>query len=229
MKRALILAISMTTVLGVIAASAEEANQALRGGAKAVSPRENADPGLNPAPSPHRPTPTPQRAGDDDAALGSNKKALEAVPQRPAPDLSVSSIATHPIVNNMLAEGSTLNVDIRVKNDGSLISSLTQQVLISCSVKSGGPVCPLPATATKDLAQVPPGDSRSVVVFGAIPAQPGTYEIKGQPVGFPASSAQTTLVVVAGGETLQKKSALTPVAPLEPGNAKGLKISPKGR
>jgi hypothetical protein len=124
-------------------------------------------------PPPPPPPPAPTAAGGVAATKKvSAKQTLAVVPKAV---VVVETVAFKPAP---LTAGKAIDLSLSFKNSGTAASDPALQYSLSCTVKSGGPACPIPATKRPvSSAGLAPGESRVVTLAGASPATAGSYDL----------------------------------------------------
>ncbi len=131
-------------------------------------------------------------------AAQADPKALKVM----SPDLSVKSIAVHPVP---LKAGTSVNIEIAFENKGNKASAPDAKYKLTCAVLQGGPECPVPSGDRTIGKGIDPGQTGSVILLGAQPAVAGEYRVSvavpPDQMGRPYSVTLKVAPVITGPRT----------------------------
>ena len=104
--------------------------------------------------------------------------------------------------------GKMVDLIITFKNKGQAASSAALKYSVSCTVKNGGPSCPVASSTRSINKAIPAGQTHSITLAGATPAVAGTYEVTVKPEGGDDESDKTITINV--GLEIKPKGIIKP-------------------
>ena len=105
--------------------------------------------------------------------------------------------------------GKVVDLIITFKNKSQAVSNAALKYSVSCTMKSGGPSCPVASSTRSINKAIPAGQTQNITLAGATPAVAGTYEITVKPEGGPDESGKSITIDV--GLKIKLKEIMKPI------------------